>query len=91
MERCTECIAYDLKDVTMIGFNGAAQNVMMPRPRGFPCIGVLARQLGTAFDVREEESDRTGGKIVDQIFLPSRSMRLDHDILQTKVAQRIHS
>ena len=58
MERGAERIAYNLKDMPVIRFDGVTQDGMMPRPRMFPRIGMFARKFGTAFDVGEEECNR---------------------------------
>ena len=57
----TESIAYDLKDIAVVGFDRATQNSMVPRPRGFPRVRIFLREFRTAFDVGEEEGDGAGG------------------------------
>jgi hypothetical protein len=65
MEGSTEGITNNLKDIAMIAFNRFAQNGVMTRTCGFPCLRMLARQLGAIFYVCEEKSDcacRVGGQ-----------------------------
>src|SRR5215211_8697108 len=36
VERCTECIANDLKDISIVPFNGRPQDDVMSRPQRLP-------------------------------------------------------
>src|SRR5689334_12047076 len=64
MESSTECIADDLEDISVLGLNGLVQDLMMPREKSWHGIGILLRQLGTTFNIGEEEGDSASGKMV---------------------------
>jgi hypothetical protein len=57
MKSGTKGIPNDLKDKPMIPFNHFEQNSMVTRLGGLPGFGMLARELGTIFDVCEQKGD----------------------------------
>jgi hypothetical protein len=59
VERRAKCVAYNLKDISIAGLNGLAQNLMVTREQGRHRIRILLCDFGAAFDVGEEESNGT--------------------------------
>jgi hypothetical protein len=62
MKRDTKRVANNLKDITIVRIHRRLQDGVVPLAQRFPLIGILLRELGTTFDVREEEGDGAGGK-----------------------------
>jgi hypothetical protein len=64
MKCYAECIADDLKDIAMVCLAGRLEDGVMARPQIFPPIGIFPGKFGTAFDIRKEEGNGTGGELV---------------------------
>ena len=63
VERGAECVADDLKDKAGMRLDGVPQDDVVACLQRGPCRGVLLRQPGAAFDIREEEGDGASWKI----------------------------
>jgi hypothetical protein len=53
-----------LKDDATIAFDGLMQDGMMACKQPWHLLGVLLREPGAAFDIREEERDSAGRELV---------------------------
>jgi len=62
VEGRAERIPDHLKDVTLVSFYGSPQDVVVALAQRLPTSALLARQLGAAFDIGEEEGDGAGGE-----------------------------
>ena len=52
-----------------MGFYGLIQDGVVARQKFWHLFGILLRQLGAAFDIREEESDSTGRETIQVLLL----------------------
>jgi hypothetical protein len=62
MESCTEGIANDLEDMSVLGLNGLMQYLMVPRKQSGHGIWILLGKLGRAFNIGEEEGNGASGE-----------------------------
>jgi len=58
-----EGIAHDLEYKAMVRLHRRAHDLVMPLARRFPLGGMRLRQLRAAFNIGEQERDRTGRKV----------------------------
>ena len=62
-ERRTQAVADDLEDAAIVCFDGAPHERVVARERILHRLRMPLEELGRPFDVGEEESDGTGGKV----------------------------